>query len=152
VAEAHHIPPIGDNVAAIAAAAAAAAAARSEPARAPCEATDNPVYAQARALVDAVLSLSADVGEGLARAFELGLLDVPYCLHPDNARRSRSYVDQSGWLRWSDVGRMPIARDGVDCARTTASDLLAGLSFVRNRFDAVDTGLMAEDELMTAKR
>jgi methylaspartate mutase epsilon subunit len=149
-AEAHQIPAIDENVKALEAA--AAAAARTGRAQAALALPDNAVYMQARALVDAVLNLAADAGEGLVRAFELGQLDVPYCVHPDNAGHTRSYVDRSGWLRWADVGRMPIACDGEDCAKMTASDLMAGLSFVRNRFDAVDADLLTENELMTAKK
>lgn len=149
-AEAYQIPAIDENVEALEAA--AEAAARAGRAQVPHALGDNAVYTQARALVDAVLNLAADAGEGLVRAFELGWLDVPYCLHPDNARRARSYVDRSGWLRWADVGRMPIACDGEGSARMTASDLMAGLSFVRDRFDAADAELTTGKGLTTAKR
>jgi methylaspartate mutase epsilon subunit len=132
--EAHRIPSIDENVQAIEAAADAAAHAGRTPV--PPAQADNPVYVQAKALVDVVLDLDADAGEGLVRAIELGWLDVPYCLHPDNAGRARSYVDRSGWLRWADVGRMPIARDHEGSRQMTASGLMAGLSFVRDRLDA----------------
>jgi methylaspartate mutase epsilon subunit len=148
--EAHRIPTVDENVEALEAV--ADAATQAERAPAPPVLADNTVYRQAKVLVDAVLELCADVGEGLVRAFELGLLDVPYCLHPDNAGRARSYIDRSGWLRWADVGRMPIARDGEGSARMTASDLMAGLSYVRDRFDAADAGSMTATEPMTVTK
>lgn len=151
--EAHRIPSVEENVEALEVAAEAATHARC--AQAPSALAGNTVYTQARVLVDAVRELCEDAGEALVRAFELGLLDVPYCLHPDNAGRARSYVDRSGWLRWADVGRMPIARDGERAARMTASDLMAGLSFVRDRFDAADAGVarsMTATEPVTLKR
>ena len=133
--EAHQIPSIEENVQAL------EAAARADCSPAPPTPADNPVYLQAKALVDAVLELDADAGDGLVRAIELGRLDVPYCLHPDNAGRARSYVDRFGWLRWADVGMMPIARDLDTSGQTTSRDGWAGLSFVQDSFDAVDTGL-----------
>jgi methylaspartate mutase epsilon subunit len=134
-AEAHRIPSIADNVDALETAAAAATAER----RAPIDgsAEDTGIYAEARALVDAVVDLDADLGRALTDAFRLGYLDVPYCLHPDNAGRTRSYVDVTGRLRWSSIGAMPI-HDVIrptGSAELTAAGLLASLSYVERKFD-----------------
>jgi len=84
-----------------------------------------------------VLDLDPDVGRALVRAFSLGYLDVPYCLHPDNQGRSRSYLDEHGRLCWSEVGSMPIR--GISAprgaARMTSADLLMSLSYVQRTFD-----------------
>jgi methylaspartate mutase epsilon subunit len=133
-AEAHRIPTIAENVAALQAAAATAAQWRGSTAGG---IEDTGVYAEARALVDAVVDLSQDLGQALAMAFRLGYLDVPYCLHPDNVGKTRSYLDATGWLRWSRVGSMPI-RQVVRPTTTrelTAAELLASLSYVEHRFD-----------------
>ncbi|MBP2326485.1 methylaspartate mutase epsilon subunit [Kibdelosporangium banguiense] len=132
-AEAHWIPTIADNVSALETAAAAAAA---EP-RMPADDVDTGIYAEARTLIDAVTSLSDDLGQALAAAFRLGYLDIPYCLHPDNAGRTRSYIDSAGRLNWSRVGSMPIratdrATGSVDL---TAAQLLTSLSYVERKFD-----------------
>ena len=103
-AEATRIPTIGENVAALEH---AAAVARSVTPQAAVTA-DTEVYEEARALVHAVLDLDSDLGEALALAFELGLLDVPYCLHRDNRNASRAFIDPVGRLRWAEVGAMPI--------------------------------------------
>ncbi|MGD0607519.1 MAG: methylaspartate mutase [Streptosporangiaceae bacterium] len=132
-AEAHRIPTIAENVAALETAAAAAAAA----ARSGAEVADTGIHAEACALVEAVLDLDPDVGRALVRAFSLGYLDVPYCLHPDNQGRSRSYLDEHGRLCWSEVGSMPIR--GISAprgaARMTSADLLMSLSYVQRTFD-----------------
>jgi methylaspartate mutase epsilon subunit len=135
VAEAHRIPSITDNVGALEVAAAAAAAQRCAPAHG--DAADTGIYAEARALIEAVAGLRQDLGRALEDAFRLGYLDVPYCLHPDNAGRARSYLDVTGRLQWSSVGSMPIrtAARPAGTAKLTAAGLLASLSYVERKFD-----------------
>lgn len=133
-AEAYRIPTIAENVAALEAAAKVAAEEKPEPG--PVD--DTGIYAEARTLVDAVVDLRPDLGRALLEAFRRGYLDVPYCLHPDNAGRSRGYLDQNGWLRWSRVGAMPIhdvARP-TSSVELTADGLLASLSYVERKFDS----------------
>ncbi|MFL6163973.1 MAG: methylaspartate mutase, partial [Jatrophihabitantaceae bacterium] len=98
---------------------------------------DTGIYAEARALVDAVLELDTDLGRALVTAFGRGYLDVPYCLHPDNAGRSRSYLDEAGRLHWSRIGSMPIPASlrPTFCTDLSATGLLAALSFVERKFD-----------------
>ncbi|MEW2093537.1 methylaspartate mutase [Streptomyces sp. NPDC006682] len=133
VAESRRIPSVAENVSALEHAAAVAA----RTVRDPLEGTGTETYAEAYALVDAVLNLDDDLGTALLRAFSEGRLDVPYCLHPDNAGLSRSYIAEDGRLCWSDVGKMPLS--GVVDARpahtVTSSELLASLSYVRRSFD-----------------
>ena len=136
-AEAYRIPTVAENVAALEVAAAAAAAERLVlPADPP---DDTGIYAEARALVHAVLDLDADLGRALITAFGRGYLDVPYCLHPDNAGRSRSYLDEAGRLHWSRIGAMPIPESLRSAASTdlSATGLIAALSFVERKFDAI---------------
>lgn len=132
-AEAHRIPSIADNVAALETAAAAAETATPAAGEVP----DTGLYAEARALVDAVVELRPDLGRALVDAFRLGYLDIPYCLHPDNPGRTRSYIDGSGALRWSRIGSLPIHRvvrpsGSVDL---TAAQLLTSLSYVQRTYD-----------------
>jgi methylaspartate mutase epsilon subunit len=133
-AEAYRIPTIAENVAALEAAARAAAAEDLDF----NTVNDTGIYAEARALVDAVVDLRPDLGRALADAFRLGYLDVPYCLHPDNAGRTRSYLDETGWLRWSRIGSMPIHEvvRPTGSVELTAAGLLASLSYVERKFDS----------------
>ncbi|MEV6626573.1 methylaspartate mutase [Amycolatopsis sp. NPDC051106] len=136
VAESERIPSVLENVQALQIASLSAAAANRAPEPAGPE---SPVLAEASALVRGVLELDGDIGRALVEAFRLGRLDVPFCLHPDNARRTRSRLGADGRLRWADVGGLPI--DGVTSRRggpaPTSADLLASLSFVRDRFDRI---------------
>ncbi|AXQ53529.1 amino acid--tRNA ligase-related protein [Streptomyces koyangensis] len=137
-AEAHRIPTVAENVTALELAAAAADHERAHPRSDRCgPVADTGLYAQARSLVQAVLDLHPDVGQALVRAFRLGVLDVPFCLHPDNPGRSRSYLDTAGRIQWTDIGRMPL-RDTADLAASepmTSSALLDSLSFVQRTYD-----------------
>ncbi|QHA03342.1 methylaspartate mutase [Streptomyces broussonetiae] len=136
VAESQRIPTAAENVAALEYAAAVAA----RTTRAPLPATGTQTYTEASALVNTVLELDDDLGTALLKAFARGLLDVPYCLHPDNAGFSRSYIDADGRLRWSDIGKMPL--NGIADVRPaealTSADLLDSLSYVRRSYDRHD--------------
>ncbi|MEU7426158.1 methylaspartate mutase [Streptomyces sp. NPDC040750] len=133
VAESRRIPSVAENVAALEYAAAVAA----RTPRAPLDGPGTQTYAEASALVNAVLELDDDLGAALLAAFARGCLDVPYCLHPDNAGFTRSYIAADGRLCWADIGKMPL-RGIADVRPTeaiTSSGLLDSLSYVRRSFD-----------------
>ncbi|MEV5716974.1 methylaspartate mutase [Amycolatopsis mediterranei] len=131
-AEAHRIPTIAENVTALRVASATAGV---EDGRA-AVVEDTGIAAQARAVVEAVLDLETDLGAGLARAVRIGLLDVPYCLHPDNARRTGATVDAAGRLRWTRTGDLPL-RGLADAGGEpgTAEQLLRALSYMERKYD-----------------
>ncbi|MEU0124010.1 methylaspartate mutase [Streptomyces albidoflavus] len=134
-AEAYRIPTVAQNVAALETAADTARRTTARPGRR--DARDSEVYAEARALVDAVLSLDDDLGAALVRAFARGWLDVPYCLHPDNAGRAASFIDERGRLAWSSIGAMPLEHVTTPrpAAALTSSGLLDALHHVETRLD-----------------
>ncbi|MDQ2583553.1 methylaspartate mutase [Saccharothrix yanglingensis] len=132
VAEAHRIPTVAENVAALTQAASVAGTAVA------AVDADNQVYREAHALVDAVLNSHADLGRAIVIAFKRGLLDIPYCLHPDNAGQARSHLAPDGRLGWSELGSLPLRRV-VERARAgpiTSSTLMSALSYVQNTYDA----------------
>ncbi|MFI6730674.1 methylaspartate mutase [Streptomyces atratus] len=147
VAESRRIPTIAENVAALEHADRVArtvgaikgpgAPAATATAAAEAVTQDSQTYAEARSLVDAVLNSHPDLGHALLLAFKRGYLDIPYCLHPDNAGRSRSHIDGDGWLRWADTGSLPLAGlvGGRRARPVTSSDLLEALSFVQRSYD-----------------
>lgn len=133
VAEGYRIPTFAENIDALETAAAAAERCTTIAG----DVVDTGIHAEAGALIEAVLELGPDLGAALAIAFRRGYLDVPYCLHPDNASRARSYLDSAGRLQWSSIGSMPI-RDVVGhtgSGQLTAAGLLASLSYVERTFD-----------------
>ncbi|WP_410538776.1 methylaspartate mutase [Streptomyces sp. KL2] len=135
-AEAHRIPTVEDNVHALETAAEAARTAATTPADRPEEGEAEQLLGEARDMVEAVLELHSDIDRALPAAFARGYLDVPYCLHADNAQLARSHIDRRGRLRWSSAGRMPV-RDvpGGTAASVGAEELLGMLSHVQNTFD-----------------
>jgi len=139
-AEAHRIPTIEDNVRALEYAAAAAAATDPLSGLLGTAAPDSEVYHQARDLIRAVLDLGDNLGDSLCEAFRRGYLDVPYCLHPDNAGETRSFIDEGGRLRWAALGRMPIdpAHHTIPpggAAGLSSGRLLAELTTVARTYD-----------------
>jgi glutamate mutase epsilon subunit len=94
------------------------------------------VLAEARAMVEAVLSLTDDIGPALLRAFALGLLDVPFCLHRDNLGLTQGSIDADGRLVWARTGRLPLPSSVRRRSRPIASgDLLRLLGYVADQQD-----------------
>lgn len=151
VSEAHRIPSVADNTNALETAAAVAAAERRVLVPVPVQ--DTGIYAEARALMYAVLGLGEDIGRALRQAFQLGYLDIPYCLHPDNARQTRSYIDEAGRLLWSNTGAMPLHRIVRPTTRgeLTASGLLAALSYVERKYDGISIKDSAVSQIPAAE-
>ncbi|MFB7469419.1 methylaspartate mutase [Kitasatospora sp. NPDC056184] len=157
VVESSRIPTVQDNVDALTHASAVARdhrrRARPDRLPAPPPLTDNQVYQEASALVAAVLNGAGDLGGALVGAFKRGLLDIPYCLHPDNAGRSRSYLDDAGRLCWSELGGLPLQRIATvrPGRRITSGDLKQALCYVQDRFDAVALDREADRPVGTAE-
>jgi methylaspartate mutase epsilon subunit len=130
--ESWRIPTLSDNVASL-----EFAAATAESAVPMSDFPDDGTYDEARTLVEATLELSDNLGDALVGAVRRGYLDVPFCLHPDNARRSAAAIGPDGTLRWTDVGRMPIRRPRNALARDEigSDKLLSMLGYMRRRFD-----------------
>lgn len=138
-AESYRIPTIEENVASLEFAAARArhpldpgttgTRAAAEP--------DSEVYREAEALIEAALELDPDAGRALVGAILRGYLDVPFCLHPDNARRSSAVLGPDGRLRWTRAGAMPISLPAADRGSPgiSSGDLLRMLEYKRRRFD-----------------
>lgn len=132
-AEARRIPTIDENVAALRLAhrTAADATVLSPPAG------GGEIYQEARVLIDEVRGLAPSLADALPIAFERGLLDVPFCLHPDNANQARCVLDGHGRLQWWDIGGLPLApvSGGRRRGRIGVSRLLTELNYHRRRLD-----------------
>lgn len=142
--EAHRIPTVAENLTALRI---AADAARTAPrrgthpgARAAAEADAEETLAEARALVTAVLALSDDLGVALLKAFDRGLLDVPFCLHPDNRGAVRSTVAPDGRLQWTDLGALPLLTTSRRTIPMTSRQLSGMLGRVAREHDQAAAG------------
>jgi methylaspartate mutase epsilon subunit len=134
VAEGYRIPTFAENVDALETAALAADHCTTMTG----SLVDTGIHAEASTLIETVVELGPDLGRALAEAFRLGYLDLPYCLHPDNAGRTRSVLDGSGRLQWARIGSMPIRNvvGPTGSAKMTAAGLLASLSYVERSYDS----------------
>ncbi|WP_406063520.1 FAD/NAD(P)-binding protein [Streptomyces sp. NBC_01077] len=142
--EAHRIPTVEENLTALRI---AADAARSAPRRGPragagpaAEADAEETLVEARALVTAVLGLSDDLGVALLKAFDRGLLDVPFCLHPDNRGAVRSTVTPDGRLQWTDLGALPLLTTSRRTIPMTSRQLSGMLGRVAREHDQAAAG------------
>lgn len=136
--EAFRIPTVAENIEALEGAAARArvgAASSSLPGRDEVDHED--VLREAARLVDAVRPLAGDIGTALTRAFADGILDVPYCIHPDNRGLTQAAIDAEGRLRWARLGRLPLAGlvRTADHGRVRAAEFLGMLNYVAERSD-----------------
>ncbi|MFD9004719.1 methylaspartate mutase [Streptomyces sp. NPDC059582] len=136
-AEARRIPTIDENAEALEFADAIAGRAHADCVAAHCPpAAETGLLHEARTLVEATLELGRTVGAALVTAFARGVLDVPYCLHRDNAGEARAVIDDRGMLSWSRAGGMPVRVPATD--RTpplTARRLTTMLAFNERRYD-----------------
>jgi methylaspartate mutase epsilon subunit len=143
--EAFRIPTIAENVEALERSAALASSVRrmsmADGVFFDMYESDSETYVEARALIEAVLDLDEDIDTALLKAFERGILDIPFCLHPDNRNESRSVIEPDGRLAWLDTGQMPLPDPHHAADRLTADGLLASLNYTASRYDnALDRG------------
>ncbi|HEY1575409.1 MAG TPA: methylaspartate mutase [Pseudonocardiaceae bacterium] len=134
-AEACRIPTVDENVAALELA--GRVAKTTDRPNQLVDGADSETYHEARALVEAVLTLDGRLAVALPAAFRRGLLDVPFCLHPDNPGRARSHIAADGRLRWADPGGLPLGRATTVTRHQgiTSAGLVAALTHVRRTFD-----------------
>lgn len=140
--EARQIPSVDDNLYSLRLASKTASEIHSMKILSPQEtAYRDEIYLEAKTLIDEVLSLDTDVGQCLLQAFNRGLLDIPYCLHADNAGRTSAYIDTEGALRWARSGSVPLPSNLRYLSRrqndVSSSELLHLLNYVANKYDCV---------------
>lgn len=136
VAERRQIPLLEDNLAAIRAALACAQAHQPKLLSSEEETLYAELLEEAQSLLNAILNLSSDISECLLTAFKRGLLDVPYCVHPDNRGKTQAAIDEHGILCWTRRGNLPIRESRHDlCKRISSDALLAQLSHVARSYD-----------------
>ncbi|MBT2363957.1 methylaspartate mutase [Streptomyces sp. ISL-10] len=136
VSEAWQIPTVAENLAALRMSAEASSGTPAVPTGLENAFYDE-VLAEARILVETVLGLDPDVGTALTKAFERGILDIPFGLHPDNAGAVTSVIDGRGALTWGSRGNLPLPGTSEDAGFDDfGSDRLhAMLNHVANRYD-----------------
>ncbi|MCA0371098.1 MAG: methylaspartate mutase [Proteobacteria bacterium] len=100
------------------------------------------IYTQAKILIDETLTLSENIGRALELAFKKGIIDIPFCMHPDNLRQAFCDIDACGYLQWKATGNMPITacKEEIKTAnfnKITAKSFLEMLAFNRTRYDTL---------------
>jgi methylaspartate mutase epsilon subunit len=134
VAEARQIPSVCDNLQALEIARASAAQA-SRPLEPESQAYFDEILLETRQLLDVVLNLHTNLGTAIVQAFARGLLDIPYCLHPDNAGHTRTRIDEQGALRWANTGNLPLTGHSNATTQVHANQLIQMLHYMVDRYD-----------------
>ncbi|POX50043.1 FAD/NAD(P)-binding protein, partial [Streptomyces sp. Ru72] len=138
VAEAHRIPTVAENIAALERAARVSRQALRDDCPLPWarQVDYETIYSEALRLITAVLEHGSDIGSGLRAAFASGVLDVPFCLHRDNAGAARGAIGDDGRLVWASTGAMPLpAPGGAGHHAVTSSRLLSMLRYTADAHD-----------------
>lgn len=137
-AEAQRIPTIEENIAALEMAFAASEEARNQQLLFDNEEYER-IYEEAKFLIEMVINLKSDLNQALECAFKEGLLDVPYCLHHDNANLTRCYIDERGYLRWASVGKIPfptpLFSKKTNSYQVGSQELLEMLQYNKRHYD-----------------
>ncbi len=97
-------------------------------------------YKEADDIVQAVLNLDPSLKRAILLAFQEGILDVPFCFHPNNRNVARAALDlQTGVIGWERTGRVPVRKSGVQHSGValTADLLLQNLTFNKRKYDEV---------------
>jgi glutamate mutase epsilon subunit len=146
-AEAHRIPTVAENIAALERAARVAQAAVAEcPLPWAREVDYGDVYGEALALIEAVLAGDPDIGRALRKAFAAGVLDVPFCLHRDNAGAAQGAIGDDGRLVWARPGVMPLTARSATAPAVTSDRLLGMLRYAADLHDRTAAALEAPAE------
>lgn len=67
------------------------------------------IESETRAIMEAIFELPGDIfWQSVFRAFQLGIIDVPFAPHCDNANQLLTIRDDSGGIRISSAGGVPI--------------------------------------------
>jgi methylaspartate mutase epsilon subunit len=89
---------------------------------------------QASQIIESVLHLDQDIENCILKGFQKGLLDIPFCLHPDNSKKATTYLDKHGYVCWGHTGSLALPPVKAE-KKLTSSELINSLSFNRDRFD-----------------
>jgi methylaspartate mutase epsilon subunit len=138
-AEAFQIPTIEDNINALRWAAASAKKAKGIRPNTAAIAHAEMIHREARQIVEMVLGMASSLDHAILRAFERGVLDIPFCFHPDNKNSARASIDsRTGVIDWDRPGSIPVVRQpnrSRPGALFTAADLLNSLTHNQRKYD-----------------
>jgi len=138
--EAHQIPTINDNISALKLANEVANNSSIASERiTENEELENQIYDEANQILETILNLSSNLDIVIQKAFEKGYIDIPFCLHQDNIKKSKSTLDSFGNIVWAEMGNIPqqknvnpILKNSIEL---TSKSFLKMLSYNQIKFD-----------------
>lgn len=96
---------------------------------------------QVRSILECVLSLDGSVGQAMIKALHAGIIDIPYCLHPQNKNLARCGIDARGYLQWISHGHIPLDAKTISPYfgrgfQLTPDGFIGMLSYMQKKFDS----------------
>jgi methylaspartate mutase epsilon subunit len=132
--ESFRIPQLEDNIHAIGLAQAYSAAYTHNDSRFDQEEYEA-ILEEAEGILTSVLNLGPHLEKAIMQAFKRGLLDIPYCLHPENFGRTSVRLDQRGYIIWDKIGKMSLKQLPQTTNEVTSAEFLQMLYYNRNQYD-----------------
>lgn len=87
------------------------------------------IRSEARSILDAVFNIPGrEFWDSVYRAFQIGLLDVPFAPHIDNRNQLLSVRDNNGAIRIADPGKVPIPTPDAELEREMLASRTGGES------------------------
>ncbi len=93
------------------------------------------MLSEAKQIIDDVLNLDDDISQSILIAFEKGILDIPYCLHPNNKGLARSWIDEDGYVQWYHPRYHKYVR--APCEQNSTS-FMQSLNYNRIQYDRIE--------------
>lgn len=98
------------------------------------------IFEEADFLLDLVLNMDANIELALSKVFQKGYWDIPFCLHPDNNKKTLAKLDKNGLALWLNTGKIPFPKYIKNYHSTRAQTLSSGelldmLSFNQRKYD-----------------
>jgi methylaspartate mutase epsilon subunit len=95
------------------------------------------IVKEATSIIESTLQAGPDIYQAIPAAFEAGILDVPYCIHPNNAGKTKVGIDERGYLCWLQTGNLPVRSTlQMKSSRSGSRALLHSLFYIRDKYDS----------------
>jgi methylaspartate mutase epsilon subunit len=101
----------------------------------PDQVEEEQIMQDADTIIQATLNTSSPIDQALLKGFKKGLIDIPFCIHPDNLRETIATIDDRGYICWVKKGNVPAKQTSKDDFTLSSDSLLKLLNFNKRQYD-----------------
>jgi len=99
------------------------------------------IFEEASILINLLLNEDSKIEAALLKVFRKGYWDIPYCLHPDNKRKTTAIITDDGMISWAAVGAIPFTKNMLKhhdiSQKLTSTNLYKMLSYNIKKYDSL---------------